>query len=855
MRYTKPTLALLALAAVVGAQAGPDVPRPNDRNRLPVKGTAEPTIPSPVIPTENVLVFLQPGVDAAAFGLEYGVRYVRTLKSDNDAHVFQTASIAQAQQVAARASQDKKVRQAITDDIILPTKYAFTPNDPYYPPVTESGLNFPGQWHLNNTGGFAHVNVVPAWNRNTTGSGVVVGVIDDSVEIGHPDISPNNIASLNWDFGDNDSNPSPVTANDKHGTSVAGVAAARGGNSIGVTGAAPFAFIAGIRNDFNDGQPASQWIDSVLWRSSGAVSNRRIHIKNHSYGIAAYFIPSTGETAALTTSAMAGTIHVLAAGNESSDANAKMFQGNPWGIVVAALASDNTWSSYSNYGANVFVTAPSNSFTGGHIGGITTTDDTGAAGYNTSGNAGSNLNNLDYTWDFGGTSSASPLVSGVLALAKQVNMNADGRYMKHLLARTSDVVHASDNSATSDGGWRANAAGFQFNQNYGFGRIDADELTQKADDWWGSTPLVTWSTGTRNVGATIPDGNTTGISRTFSTTQSFPLEEVVLSIDTTHTYVGDLEVFLISPTGFTQRGIRASNTSSDNLVWSFTFNGFWGTNPAGTWTVIVRDVFTQDEGTWNNYSVTLRMGGLSSRLGSNLAVFNPTTRALGNYSLLSNRIFAWTGLPTIGTGWVPVAMHDINRDHLSDVLQWNPTTRQVGYWRMNRNLIAGWQSLGTLAANWAPIGIADIDKNGHNDIMLYNSSTRSLAFWLCTNGVVTGWRTVMTLAAGRVVKGAVDVDKDGDVDILVDIPGSRIYGAFIMNGPTIVTWKTFSSYSPGWALIGAGDFNNDGWGEGILANSTTRQFGGWAFNNTVKGAWSTIGLYPAGWNPIGVFPF
>ena len=61
-----------------------------------------------------------------------------------------------------------------------------------------------------------------------------------------------------------------------------------------------------------------------------------------------------------------------------------------------------------------------------------------------------------------------------MALGKQANPNMDVRLAKHILARTSTIVNASDSSQTSDGGWRTNAAGIHFNQNYGFGLINAD---------------------------------------------------------------------------------------------------------------------------------------------------------------------------------------------------------------------------------------------------------------------------------------------------------------------------------------------------------------------------------------------
>src|SRR6185503_8440616 len=151
---------------------------------------------------------------------------------------------------------------------------------------------FPGQWHLDKQASSAVVdtNVVPTWNRNLTGQGVLIGIVDDALQIDHPDLSPNYVAADSFDFGQNDTNPSPVHVNtlvdtfegDNHGTSVAGVAAASGGNLLGGTGAAPNAGLAGLRVDFPN-QTDAMFVNATLYHSSGA--NTNIKIKNHSYGV------------------------------------------------------------------------------------------------------------------------------------------------------------------------------------------------------------------------------------------------------------------------------------------------------------------------------------------------------------------------------------------------------------------------------------------------------------------------------------------------------------------------------------------------------------------------------------------
>jgi len=54
--------------------------------------------------------------------------------------------------------------------------------------------------------------------------------------------------------------------------------------------------------------------------------------------------------------------------------------------------------------------------------------------------------------------------------------------------------------------------------------------------------------------------------------------------------------------------IQAGADSTANINWTFTTNAFWGENPAGTWTLNVRDTFLSDTGTWNSYSASLRQG-------------------------------------------------------------------------------------------------------------------------------------------------------------------------------------------------------------------------------------------------------
>ena len=102
------------------------------------------------------------------------------------------------------------------------------------PPDVEDGL-FGCQWHLFNDGGRGGVagediNVGSAWNT-TMGAGVNVVVVDRGVWWHHPDLIDNALPSRNHSYVGGDVSDDRYS----HGTSVAGVIAARD-NSIGVRG-------------------------------------------------------------------------------------------------------------------------------------------------------------------------------------------------------------------------------------------------------------------------------------------------------------------------------------------------------------------------------------------------------------------------------------------------------------------------------------------------------------------------------------------------------------------------------------------------------------------------------------------
>ncbi|GAG15678.1 unnamed protein product, partial [marine sediment metagenome] len=234
--------------------------------------------------------------------------------------------------------------------------------------------------------------------------------------------------------------------------------------------------------------------------------------------------------------------------------------------------------------------------------GITTTDRLGEDGYNSAADDsdGDSLDDLDYTSTFGGTSSAAPVVSGVVALMLEANPNLTWRDVQHILVESAEMTDPSHID------WTNNAAGYDVNHYYGFGAVDAGAAVALAESWETVLPEVALSSETVNVFQTIPDNSQTGVTSTVTLPVGISsLEWVEVTLDADHTSVGDLEVVLISPAGIESELATVHFDPGINgyANWVFTSARNWGESAAGTWTLEVRDLGSDDVGTFNSWQI------------------------------------------------------------------------------------------------------------------------------------------------------------------------------------------------------------------------------------------------------------
>ncbi|HIE5356249.1 TPA: S8 family serine peptidase [Stenotrophomonas maltophilia] len=474
------------------------------------------------------------------------------------------------------------------------------------------------QWHLLNTGQAVQgdtrpvagndLNVDGLFRNGIRGEGVIIGIVDDGLQIAHPDLAANVAAVAGKNFANNSNNPSPSAPDvDNHGTMVGGIAGAVGANGVGVRGVAPAATLKGfnvLASDAGGSQTAN--IEYSWWDGAEAAD---VQVFNNSWGagpgnpnlpfafsendIRAY------EQALSGTRGGSGGIYVKSAGNNFNNASISQTQdvcttdtknrntgcvpagrdprNNLFNVItVGAVRADGVRSSYSSTGAALWVSA-----FGGEYGwqrqvvpgqpavrydpAIVTTDVTGCAqgsNKNTSlrntldGNQSAVDNTCNYTAKMNGTSASAPMVSGVAALVLETNPNLTYRDVKYILATTATRNHPNQPAVTlTDGrtlvpGWTVNAANRAYSNWYGFGVVNAARAVEVAENFQSLGPLV--DSGWRNTTRRVAIGNTSAAAARLTVqlaNVARNVESVQLGFRVNHSNTRQLQFVLVSPSG------------------------------------------------------------------------------------------------------------------------------------------------------------------------------------------------------------------------------------------------------------------------------------------------------------------
>lgn len=534
------------------------------------------------------------------------------------------------------------------------------------------------QWGLRNTAQFAFSDTSGVANTGTlgtdihvdsvyssygnTGAGVTVAVVDSGLEIAHEDLTANVVTNGSWDFAQSDTDPTStaVATSGDHGTSVSGLIAMAKGNAKGGVGVASGASLKGF--NYLGTQTLANAI-AALGGSSASPNSSDVAVFNQSYGYSnATDIPMDATTEAQYAYGVTslrggkGALYVKSAGNGFSylpggfcgdaitlgvscqNANFDPMNTLPYNIVMAALNAKGKKSSYSTTGSAVWVATPGGEFgknASVSIGAVSpsidpamvTVDRSGCVnGYSRSSAADSLFNqggtnlasinlNCNYANTFNGTSSAAPMMSGVIALMLEANPALTWRDVKDILAKTAVQVDAAIASVdvtsgmagasvgtpyVAEQGWITNATGlFKFHNWYGFGAVDAKAAVDMARTYVPGSMGTFASTGWLSAGTlsiAVPDYSTAGATVGLTVPKvgvSGKVETVQLKVSTSSAngWTGDLGIELTSPSGTKSilKNIRDGFVGNNLSGMVLTSNAFYGENNTGTWTVKVVD--------------------------------------------------------------------------------------------------------------------------------------------------------------------------------------------------------------------------------------------------------------------------
>jgi subtilisin family serine protease/subtilisin-like proprotein convertase family protein len=425
--------------------------------------------------------------------------------------IFRASSAAAALDAAAIVSGRSGVVSAYPvcrQPAALGYRFAAAPNDDFFPSRV---ANVSGQWYLENrdpASGAAlgpDLNVRSAW-PTVRGRGVTVGIGDVGVELTHPELAQATTNQPHFNFARTNSSGGPVSFDltGTHGTSCAGLVAARDNNQIGMSGVAPEARLASlVVFDANRRLATDRDLAAAYRHASNQVA-----IQNHSWGNAGdpQAGPTSLERAGLEDAFRLGrrglgTVMVRIAGNrraQAANANDDGWANDPRAICVAAIRPNGRAATYSNPGASILVSAPGGD---NDIGGLFTTDLSGFAGANFLGF----LPPFEYLSDFRfnslgmiGTSAAAPLVSGTVALILEANPAVTVRDVQQIVLLSAQHFDLEDPSLHTNG------VGLVVSHNTGFGVTDAGAAVRLAEAW-SNRPAATVRSFTNAVMAGIPD--------------------------------------------------------------------------------------------------------------------------------------------------------------------------------------------------------------------------------------------------------------------------------------------------------------------------------------------------------------
>ncbi|CAJ1951664.1 unnamed protein product [Cylindrotheca closterium] len=277
-----------------------------------------------------------------------------------------------------------------------------------------------------------------------------------------------------------------------------------------------------------------------------------------------------------------GIVYVFSSGNHIAFGSDTNFAGR-WQsrfiIYVGSVGKDGLHTQYSTPGASLFVVAP----VGDRDDPLTMVTARAGGGCQRTGS---------------GTSYASPIVSGVIALMLEVNSDLSWRDVQGILAVTSKAV---THTIYEDKTQVVNDVGLVHSNLYGFGIVDALAAVTAAKEWepYGTEVVIAKESPTLNL-AIGDDQNDPAIAQLSIEPGEHDIfvENVEVLVYLEHLSRGHLKISLTSPKGTVSEltpGSRPENgQGAPDKPWILRTIRSWGEAAEGTWSLSIADLVAGD---------------------------------------------------------------------------------------------------------------------------------------------------------------------------------------------------------------------------------------------------------------------
>ena len=339
-----------------------------------------------IVKMKNELTLKRSGINFSAIAKRMKFKGIRKRSRTGLLEIGrEIASTQTEEQMAQELMASGAVEYAEPDYVQEP---AFDPND----------SKFPQQWM------HQKMDTPAAWDYSTGSEEIIVAVCDSGVDASHPDLQGRVLRGYNAFDGSTNTTP-----RSSHGTSVAGLMAAAGGDQFGMAGMSWKSKILPIRI-CNSSSGCSAYTSDMAECIEYAADQGAKIINLSFTGFESKVIDDAAKYAR-----SKGSLLFMAAGNAGRNVTGSPDYASF--ILVGASTSTDGKASYSNYGTPIDLMAPGHEVLSSTVGG-------GHASIN-------------------GTSFASPVAAGLGALVWSINPDFTPDQIEQILYASTDYIGSS----------------------------------------------------------------------------------------------------------------------------------------------------------------------------------------------------------------------------------------------------------------------------------------------------------------------------------------------------------------------------------------------------------------------------